>query len=122
MKYIKMLGLAAVAAAALMAFVGASSASATVLCKTSVVGTGGICPTGWGYSGEIHGVAEVPPVLTGTINIECEESTVQGNATEGTGSPTETPNGAITTLTFTGNCNCEVVVVKNGTLEIHADG
>jgi len=33
MKHVKLLGLAAVVAAALMAFVGASSASATVLCS-----------------------------------------------------------------------------------------
>lgn len=35
MKYLKMLGFAAVAAMALMAFAGAGSASATVLCKTN---------------------------------------------------------------------------------------
>jgi hypothetical protein len=35
MKYVKILGLAAIAAAALMAFVGAGTASATVLCSTT---------------------------------------------------------------------------------------
>jgi hypothetical protein len=35
MKYLKMLGLAAIAAMGLMAFLGASTASATVLCETT---------------------------------------------------------------------------------------
>jgi hypothetical protein len=120
MKYVKMLGLAAVAAAALMAFVGASTASATVLCKTKVNAKGN-CPKGWGYEGEIHAVSEIEkPTLTGELmNVECKESTVSGNATEGTAVSTETPNGAIAVLSFS-TCNCEVIVVEKGTLEVHA--
>jgi len=121
MKYVKMLGLAAVAAAALMAFVGASSASASVLCKTAP-NAEGKCAAGWGFSGEIHATTTEKPKLTSTFKtVECDESTVKGNATEGTGSPTETPNGAAT-LSFTGHCNCTVVVASGGTLEIHAIG
>ncbi len=123
MKYVKMLGLAALAAAALMAFVGASTASATVLCKTKVNAKGN-CPKGWGYSGEIHAVSESEePTLTGELmNVHCPESTVTGNTTEGTAVSTETPNGAITALTFgpEGKCNCPVVVVEKGSLEVHA--
>lgn len=44
MKYLKMLGLAAVAAAALMAFVGAGTASADELCTTNAVSN--MCPAG----------------------------------------------------------------------------
>jgi hypothetical protein len=118
MKYVKMLGLAAVAAAALMAFAGASSASASVLCKTKVNANGN-CPAGWGYSGEIHAVTEEPSVLTGTTSMECKESTISGNLTEGTATSTETPNGAVTVFSI-GTCNCEMIMVKTGTLELHA--
>jgi hypothetical protein len=120
MKHLKTLGLAALAAAALMAFVGASSASATVLCKTKVNAKGN-CPKGWGYSGEIHAVSEIEkPALTGELmNIECKESTVSWNTTEGTAVSTETPNGAITALVLT-TCNCEFIVVEKGSVEIHA--
>jgi hypothetical protein len=43
MKSLKMLGLAAIAALGLMAFVGASTASATTLCKTNITP----CPANW---------------------------------------------------------------------------
>jgi hypothetical protein len=121
MKYVKMLGLAAIAATALMAFVGAGTASASVLCKTAPNAKGN-CPAGWGYEGEIHAVSTEKPKLTGTVEVVCNESTIKGNATEGTKVSTETPTVTLTVLTFTGECNCEVVVVKPGSLEIHAIG
>jgi hypothetical protein len=128
MKYVKILGLAAVAAAALMAFVGASTASATVLCKTEGIKngtqtTGTTCPSGWAFEGEIHAVFEPTVALpkakltTAFKNIECEESTVTGKTTN-EGSATETVDGKVEVLTF-GKCNCEVVVIKTGTLELH---
>jgi hypothetical protein len=130
MKYVKMLGLAAVAAAALMAFVGASSASATVLCTTPPVknaaGTeNATCPEGWAVpaGSEIHAVSEIEePTLTGgeILTVHCPESTVKGK-TENEGSATETVKGPIEVLTFgpEAKCNCKVVVVKPGSLEIH---
>jgi hypothetical protein len=122
MKYVKMLGVAAVAAAALMAFAGAGTASASVLCKTAPNAKGN-CPVGWGYSGEIHAVSTEKPVLTGEpVNVVCNESTLKGNASEGTKVAGETPKGPVEVLTFTGECNCEVVVVNPGSLEIHAIG
>jgi hypothetical protein len=122
MKYVKMLGIAAVAAAALMAFAGAGTASASVLCKTAPNAKGN-CPVGWGYEGEIHAVTTEKPVLTGEpINVTCNESTLKGTASEGTKVSTETPSGPVEILTFTGECNCEVTVVTAGTLEIHAIG
>jgi hypothetical protein len=121
MKYLKILGLAAVAAAALMAFVGASSASATVLCTVAGTGspTGTTCPAGQADKElTIHAVNEGNVVLTTTFkNITCEESTVSG-VTEGEGSATETVKGPIEVLTFT-KCNCEVKVLNKGRLEIH---
>jgi hypothetical protein len=118
MKYVKMLGLAAVAAAALMAFVGASTASATVLCKSA---GGTTCPAGEAYGAN----TTIHAVNTGTVKldtsfktIECTGSTVQGE-TENEGSATETVKGKTGgTLTFTG-CNCTVTVLNAGTLEIH---
>ena len=120
MKYVKMLGLAAVVAAALMAFVGASSASATVLCKTTP--TAGTCPPGQAYEAgtEIHAVNVGTVKLDTTFkNVECSGSTVKG-VTSNEGGPTETVTGpeASAALTFTG-CNCTVNVLKPGTLEIH---
>jgi hypothetical protein len=122
MKYVKMLGLAAVAATALMAFAGAGTASASVLCKTAPNAKGN-CPVGWGYEGEIHMVSTEKPVITGEpISISCNESTIKAQLSEGTKVATETPNGPIGVFTLTGECNCEFVVVKAGTLEIHAIG
>jgi hypothetical protein len=135
MKYVKMLGLAAIAAAALMAFVGASSASATVLCKVAGTGspTGTTCPAGeaLGVGAEIHAVLEsgTSATLTGEPGTEkvivCNESTVKGEVTA-EGSATATAKGNITALTF-GKCTspslggtaCTVTTLKGGTLEAH---
>ena len=114
MRYIKMLGLAAVAAAALMAFVGAGTASATELYDTS--GTLGVGTT-------IHADLEegTEAILeAGFGNINCDASTVHGTISVA-GSSTTTTSGPITKggLTF-GNCTGDTVtVLKEGSLEIH---
>jgi hypothetical protein len=123
MKYVKMLGLAAVAAAALMAFVGASSASATVLCKVEGTGTptGTTCPAEKAYPAgtEIHAVNTSTAILEGEpFNIECKKSTVKGK-TNNEGSATETVSGPIEVLTFEECGTSTVTVLKKGTLEIH---
>jgi hypothetical protein len=123
MKYVKMLGLAAVAMAALMAVFGASSASATVLCKTKPTEsgtTGTTCPTGWAYPAgtKNHAVSVGGIALhTSGLTIECKSSTIEGEF-ENEGSATETVKGPVKTLTFEG-CNCEVKVLKTGTQEVH---
>ena len=101
MKYVKTLSLAAVAAAALMAFVGASTASATVLCKTPGTGspTGTVCPAGEAYpkETEVHAVSEGNVVLTtGSefTEITCKKGTVIGKAGD-EGSATETVTGSV---------------------------
>jgi hypothetical protein len=109
MKYIKMLGLAAVAAAALTAFVGASTASATTL--TDENGAVGVGRT-------IHANNEGVVRLTTTFkNIECNTSTVSGEVTNagGAGVPV---SGSINSLTFEG-CNCTVNVISKGNLSIN---
>src|SRR6476469_3536806 len=82
MRLIKMLGLAAIAALAEMAFVGASNASATntVLCKVNQL----VCPAGSEYTGHVEWLA-IEPTLKGTFvgisgTYTCKHSIVLGNA------------------------------------------
>lgn len=114
MKYLKALGLAAIAAGALMAFVGAGTASATELWCTEPPGTETMCPA----QTHIHAEAESTVTLHPPIgDISCTSSTVTGHTTN-TGSPTETVDGPIETLTF-GGCNATVTVLEKGELIIH---
>ncbi|MGN6816373.1 MAG: hypothetical protein ACTHK3_09865 [Solirubrobacterales bacterium] len=119
MKYLKMLGLAAVVAAALMAFVGASSASATVLCKTPL--TSGCAASGWDYPA--HTVIHSSSTNSGTLKAggitldTCTESTVKGETTN-TGSDTETVDGPNQVINW-GVCTNETKTIVLGSLEIH---
>jgi hypothetical protein len=124
MKYVKILGLAAVAAAALMAFVGAGTASAqngekTALCK--VTPTNGICalentyPAGTVVESEATETATLTP--SGELpTITCTSSKLSGKTETET-----TPEGKITELTW-GGCNQTVETKENGKLIIHHDG
>jgi hypothetical protein len=124
MKYLKMFGLAAIAAMGLMAFLGAGSASASVLCETTPV-AGTHCGTSWhvkaGTVLDFSGVGST--ALTGPFGeliATCTESTVKGKTTN-TGSTTESVKGTIEALTFT-NCGERTVTANPatlGTLEIH---
>jgi hypothetical protein len=101
MKFVKMLGLAAMAALALTAVMGAGAASAKV-CSTA--GTGASCGTGHGsvYKGRIKATLEsgTSAQLTSSFdNVSCSESTVEGEVTNG-----ETGAGFIDGMTF-GNCS-----------------
>jgi hypothetical protein len=120
MKYLKILGLAAIAALALTAFVGAGTASASRLCKTTVA----ICPDAWDWptGTEIHAVLDSKTAIlevSGVTEDTCTGSTVQGKTTN-TGGSSETVDGEISSLTFTG-CTMTTKVLKGGTLVIHAD-
>lgn len=120
MKYIKMLGLAMLAAAALTAIAGASTASATVLCKVTP-GAGAVCPKGQDYPAgtAVHADNEANVILhAGFADITCTASTV-GGKTSNTGGAAETVKGALETLTFTGCGSATVTVLQKGTLEIH---
>ncbi|MBO0885312.1 MAG: hypothetical protein J2P17_34270, partial [Mycobacterium sp.] len=113
MKYVKMLGLAAIAAAALMAFVGVGSASATEL--TCGENPEVMCPV----ETTIHAESEGNVTLDAPFgNVVCSGSTVQGHTTN-TGGSTETVDGPITALTFTGCGSNTVTVLKFGELIIH---
>jgi len=95
MKYVRMLALAAVAAAALMAFVGAGTASATKLCSTTV----DPCPAGQHWPvGTTLDFSSTNTVLKETGGGEldkCSSSTVHG-VTSTTGSSTEAVKGNVT--------------------------
>jgi len=101
MKHLKMIGLAALAATALMALVGVGTASAKV-CSTA--GAGAACGGSHGsvYTGAISAslTSGKNAVLTsGFITVTCTESSAGGSASGGASSPA---TGNLTSLTFGG--------------------
>ena len=128
MKYAKMLALAAVAAGALMAFVGAGSASAAVICST----TADPCPSTqrWPIGTQIDfslttgSTANLVDTKGNSLDT-CKSSTVKGNLTAlDTGPVTELTGGTCTFPTTTktlSNLKVEKIVgTSNGT--VVADG
>jgi len=86
-RLIKMVGLAAIAAAAFMAFVGASSASATIICKEDNTG---VCANPMTENSKVKGTASGPFLeVSATERITCTSSELTatvatgGAATEG---------------------------------------
>jgi len=121
MKYLKMLALTAVAAGALMAFIGAGTASASKLCST----TADPCPAGQSWPANtvldftIPAGASANLVDTsGETTLDtCTGSTVKGPITNA-GSATETVTGSVEELTWT-NCNFPTNTITKGKLEVH---
>jgi hypothetical protein len=114
-KWIKNLTLAAIAAAALMAFLGAGTASATQLCATS--GTGPECAGAAGkfeYSGAITGTSTNATLSTNLANVECSDSATTIVANSSTGAPIL---GEVTALSFTG-CQTEGLVHTQCTVTV----
>ncbi len=105
MKYVKMLGLLAVAAAALMAFAG--TASATTLTS----------PEGTTYTGEIVATSTNSKLDGSFVTVECSHSQAKGNV-EGHGAGVDV-TGKISSLTFTG-CNYTTHVKAAGSLAINS--
>jgi len=121
MKYAKMLALAAVAAGALMAFIGAGTASASVICST----TADPCPAGqaWPNGTTIDfsipaGQSAILKDTAGNTLDTCTGSTVKGKITN-TGSATETVTGSIEELTWTGCTFTTKTVSLNNKLKVH---
>lgn len=116
MKTLKMFGLAATAALGLMAFLGASSASADVLCTTN---TTPACAKGWGVSEVVASLAPGATALlestSGEALVTCSESKVSGTI-EKQGEGVE-PEGAISSLTW-GGCNHTTDTLANGSLKL----
>jgi len=122
MKYVKMLGLAAVAAMALMAFVGAGTASATTLCRTNVT----TCEPAWDVAqGSTldaslkSGTSAILETAGGLIRDTCTTSTVKGTTTNTSGT---TVSGTVENLTFEGCSVKTQVLEQDGTLEIASNG
>jgi hypothetical protein len=128
MKYVKILGLAAVAAAALMAFVGAGTASAqnpeeAVLCK--VTPTEGHCPMTPVDQMVTEGTTITSQLVAGTTAKltpagELPEDVCKKSTTSGKTESTTTPHGLLT-LTFS-ECSQTTEVLSGGELTIHHDG
>jgi hypothetical protein len=117
MKHLKMLGLAAIAALGLMAFVGAGTASATTL-STDAAGT-----VKYGTTTEIHstlkvGTSALLEKLNGEKIATCTGSTTKGTLSTATGTWV---GGAIGTLTWEG-CSQTTDNLANGSLEIMKTG
>lgn len=103
---LKILGLLAVAAAALMAFAGSAAADTA----TSPVGTT--------FSGNIVATS-TNAALSGTVNITCKHSAIDGDITsQSAGNPVA---GHVDNLSFT-ECNYTVEVRKAGTLSLQVTG
>ena len=86
MKYLKTVGLAAMAVGVLMAFVGAGSASATELTCTEPAGTKVMCPTGTVSHATSEGYLVFASSTLG--NVECEftiDYNLRGNQRNGIG-------------------------------------
>jgi len=109
--YAKILGLIAIAVAALMVSAGSASATTgTDSAEGSPVETGD----------PFHAVSEGSTTLDGTVNITCKSSTVQGDI-ESPGSPTTTLQAKLTIFTFEECGNTTITIVNTGTMEIHTD-
>jgi len=116
-----MLGLAVVAAGALMAFIGAGTASASVLCSTAT----NPCTSPWPNTtldfslttGTSANLKEPGP--EGETLDTCKASTAKGTLTNG--SSTATAKGPVEKANLTwGSCTFPTMTIKGGTLEIHS--
>ena len=114
MRPLKMLGLAAIAAVAAMAFVGVGTASAvekTVLCKNATHPCTEVYPAETSIAAtSTNTQLKVNVLFVGEVKVNCAESTVGGKTKEAQGQEGQTENhlgGQIETLTFTG---CKVLL------------
>jgi hypothetical protein len=120
MKYVKMVGLAVVAAMALMAFAGAGTASASVLCKTATNPCTSAYPNGETIEATLEGGTATLRNTESSIVNTCTSSTVSGSLTNG--SSTATARGAVATtgLIFGGCVDEPTKTITAGEIEIHA--
>lgn len=104
MKHLKILGLCLAAALAVMALVGAGSASATRLCAENVTP----CPAGSTYKKGTSIKAQLPSkgvsvMASGFVTIECTSSTMSGKTTSDGGGAGVAVSGEISSVTWK-NC------------------
>lgn len=122
MKYLKMLGLAAVAAAALMAIAGAGMASATVACKVTETPCAPANEWELGTSGLASlkaGTSAVMSSTSGEALMTCNGGHVSGKL-ENKGGPTETMHqaGSSANIVYEG-CTNTMDTIKGGEVELH---
>ena len=117
MKYLKILGLAAVAAMALTAFMGAGTASATGLWKYTTPSANDTLGVGTTITASLEpGDSAILRDTGGLANDTCTSSHVHGTIEKDTTSGVH-PSGALTELTF-GGCSHTTTVLAKGELEI----
>lgn len=120
MKHLKLIGLAAVAAMALVALLGAGAASATVLCKNNLNTEHCSEPYEVGSKGTASlaaGSSAIMETTAGETLITCNESTTSA-VLENAGSSTTTVEDSVTSLTF-GGCSTTVDTVTLGRGVLH---
>jgi hypothetical protein len=113
MKYLKMLGLTAVAAMALMA-IGAGSASATTLEVNGVAQTGAVTLTATLEPGS----SALLQLTNGSFANTCTESFVEGKTSTFTAESSKPIGGPISNLTFTSCTTPPVKADKFGSLSV----
>lgn len=122
MKYLKMLGLTAVAAMALTAFLGAGSASGTVLCTTTM--TEGCAASGWHVpSGSVIEASQVGTgsleTTGGTVLDTCSAAAInQTTGTTGSSTETVTATTGIADISWE-SCTKTTDTIEGAHLEIH---
>jgi hypothetical protein len=120
MKYVKALGLAAAAAMALMAFLGAGSAFAGILCKTntSTAACSGPYSAGQAFEASASGTG-ITETLGGTVLDTCTISTLKGKVTN-PGNSSEAAKASIEELAWGAvgsGCTKTTDTVATGSLE-----
>lgn len=116
MKNLKMIALIAVCAIVALAFAGASTASATVLCKTTSTPCGSIYEKGTTVRPTLTG-SNVLETLEGSTLTTCTGTSIK-SVIETSGGATSTVSGVNTELVASG-CSNLVTTIKPGSLEIH---
>jgi hypothetical protein len=121
MKYLKMLGLAAVAAAALTALLGTGTASATVLCHTTTTPCSQKWTTGTGVEFNLQTGTSALWQTTGGIALNtCLGGTLKGTISN-QGSSTETVKISVPASGFSwSSCTTGQQTIEGGEIEIHA--
>jgi len=115
MRHLKIIGLLAVAATAIMAFVGVGSAAAEVLWTRNSGGTLTTVATGTALKSSLEsGTSALLKDTAGGVNDTCTGSTVEGKVETNSGG---SAGGKVSSLTFTG-CSHTTDVLAPGSLSI----
>jgi hypothetical protein len=145
MKYLKMLGLAAMAGMAVMAVAGAGTASATELCTVNTPENEPVCPAATKYGiGTTVEASSTNSTLTSSLgNVVCSSSSIKGKTTTAGGAKLSvegkiealTWGGCTLTTPLGGTHNCTVTAINlpykavvtkttqpNGTLTVSSGG